>query len=143
MVHFQLTVVKCLLCSSQLSPARPAPEVSLSLLCFLLIPRQHSVAVLTSGDALPSCCSGGLGWVVVVRHALGSQGTCLCSSPSSQLSLVTQQPDYLYCNLHTCKLLWAEHSQEEGARTQLRDHAPVDLSPASTATCNSLLPTWR
>ena len=55
MVHSQLTVLKgLLLCSSQLSPARPAPEVSLTVLCFLLIPRQHSVAVLTPGAVLPS-----------------------------------------------------------------------------------------
>ena len=60
MVHSQLTVLKGLLfCTSKLSPARPAPEVSLSLLCFLLIPRQLSVAVLTAGAALPSAAVEG------------------------------------------------------------------------------------
>ena len=47
MVHSHLTVLKGLLfCSSQLSPARPAPEVSLPL-CFLLI---QGAALCSSPD---------------------------------------------------------------------------------------------
>ena len=84
---------------SQPSSARPAPEVSLSLLFFLLIPK---AALCSSPDlrgSTPFCCSD---WAELgsSKRVLSSQGTCLCSSPSSQLSQITTTRLFIPLDLH-------------------------------------------